>query len=195
MSEENLGLDGEQALNLLIEGNKRYCSSREQKKDFGAKRKEFLNFQKPFATILSCSDSRVVPEFIFDANIGDLFVVRNAGNLAVDKTTLGSLEYGIEHLKTPLLVILSHQSCGAVCATCDSRGKSNEGNIKYIIKAISPAAKKSNFEKQQSIISSAQETLKTILKKSKIISKAYNEGKLKIVLGYYSFEDGSVKFF
>ncbi|MFN3909785.1 MAG: carbonic anhydrase [Candidatus Anstonellaceae archaeon] len=187
-------ITSEQALKILQEGNKRYMEGVLTQKNFSLKRKEFLKFQKPFVTVLSCSDSRVVPEFIFDANLGELFVIRNAGNLAVDKTTLGSLEYGVAHLGTPLLVVLAHQSCGAVCATCDCRGKSNEGNIKSIIKAILPSAKKSNFDKEQSIIESAKCTADIIVKKSPIISQYVKEKKLKIVVGLYSFDDGSVKF-
>ncbi|MCX8163404.1 MAG: carbonic anhydrase [Candidatus Micrarchaeota archaeon] len=188
-------ISSQEALELLKEGNKRYVQGTMLQKDFNSKRKELLGFQKPFAIILSCSDSRVVPEFIFDTNIGELFVIRNAGNLAVDKTILGSLEYGAAHLHSALIVILAHQSCGAVCASCDCRGKSQEGNIKYIVKAIAPAAKKSNYEKEKAIIESAKNTAAIILKKSKIISDLYNKGKLNIVVGYYSFEDGSVKFF
>jgi carbonic anhydrase len=187
-------LDASRALELLKEGNKRFVSGNLAAKDFNKRRLELLGFQKPFATILSCSDSRVVPEFIFDCNIGDIFVIRNAGNLALDKITLGSLEYGCEHLKTPLLVILAHQSCGAVCATCDSKGKSNEGNLKHIIKTISKPAKEANFQKEQAILNNAKNSKETILKKSKIISHLVDEKKLNIVIGYYSFESGEVKF-
>jgi len=96
----------------LIDGNKRFVSGEQVKKDLGeSRRQELTKGQKPFATVLSCSDSRVSPEIIFDQGLGDIFVVRVAGNV-VEPTTLGSIEYGVAHLHTPLLVILGHDRAG-----------------------------------------------------------------------------------
>ncbi len=108
----------EQAQKLLEEGNQRFVASQVLKKDLGkAKRDDLLNNgQKPFAVVLCCSDSRVPPEHIFDQGLGDLFVIRVAGNV-LDQTVLSSVIYGVEHLNAPLLVVLGHSDCGAVKAT------------------------------------------------------------------------------
>lgn len=111
-------LDGEESLRMLAEGNVRYVESRLSAKDTTEVEREALaESQRPFAIILCCSDSRVAPEIIFDQRLGNLFVVRNAGNV-VDETVLGSMEYAVEHLGTPLIVVLAHSSCGAVTAAC-----------------------------------------------------------------------------
>lgn len=102
----------QESLTKLIDGNKRFMSGELAKKDIGEnRRQELTKGQQPFATVLSCSDSRVAPEIIFDQGLGDIFIVRVAGNV-VEPTTLGSIEYGVEHLHAPLLVILGHESCG-----------------------------------------------------------------------------------
>ncbi|MEM4707791.1 MAG: carbonic anhydrase, partial [Candidatus Anstonellales archaeon] len=105
-------MNAEEAIEKLKEGNRRFVSGQRAGYNFAERRKEVLGGQKPFVTIVTCSDSRVVPEFIFDANIGELFVVRTAGNI-LDDVSLGSVEYGTGHLKTPLLLILGHEQCGA----------------------------------------------------------------------------------
>jgi carbonic anhydrase len=107
-------------LKKLIEGNRRFVSGNLATKDFSeAKRKELAKGQKPFAVVVGCSDSRVPPEIIFDQGLGDIFVVRVAGNV-LDPISLGSIEYAVEHLKTPLIVILGHTHCGAVKATIEA---------------------------------------------------------------------------
>ena len=185
-------------IELLKEGNKRYVLSTPTKKDFIDIRKKLVQGQHPWATIISCSDSRVVPEYIFDANPGELFIIRTAGNIAEDKTVLGSIEYGCEHLHTPILLILAHQNCGAVCATCSSKENKNKedgSNIKYIIKTILKSAKKVEYDIDKTIIENAKDVKQKILKDSKIIAHLVNENKLKIILGYYSLESGEVRFF
>ena len=97
--------------------------------------------QKPYAIILSCSDSRVPPELIFDKGLGEVFVVRVAGNIP-DPVVLGSIEYAAEHLGSPLVMVLGHERCGAVTATVDSKGKTTgSANIDAIVKAIEPNMK------------------------------------------------------
>ena len=131
---------GQEALTKLIDGNKRFVSGELVKKDIGeSRRQELIKGQQLFAMVLSCSDSRVSPEIIFDQGLGDIFVVRVAGNV-VEPTSLGSIEYGVEHLHTPLLVILGHESCGAVTAALETEGKP-EGNIGAILKKIMPAVR------------------------------------------------------
>src|SRR4030043_1796798 len=117
------GSAGDEALQKLMDGNKRFVSGKLVKKDLGdTKRKELLKGQKPFATVITCSDSRVPPELLFDQGLGDIFIIRVAGNV-VDPLELGRIEYGVEHLNAPLLFILGHSKCGAVTATIDAKGE------------------------------------------------------------------------
>ena len=103
------------------------------------RRKELVEGQHPFAIILCCSDSRVPPEVIFDQGLGDLFIVRTAGNV-FDNIALGSIEYAVEHLEVPLLVVLGHGQCGAVTATVE--GGHAPGHISNVVEAIQPAVVK-----------------------------------------------------
>ena len=125
-----------QALELLKAGNARFVSgSLTPKDDYTDLREQLSAGQHPFAVVLCCSDSRVAPEIIFDQKLGDLFVIRNAGNV-VDEDVLGSIEYAVEHLETPLVVVLGHSCCGAVTATC--QGGDLPGHIVDIAKRIRP---------------------------------------------------------
>ena len=126
-----------QALELLKTGNARFVSGAlTSKDDYTELREQLSARQHPFAVVLCCSDSRVAPEIIFDQKLGDLFVIRNAGNV-VDDDVLGSIEYAVEHLETPLVVVLGHSCCGAVTATC--QGGDLPGHIVDIALHIRPA--------------------------------------------------------
>jgi carbonic anhydrase len=132
--------DANAALQMLKEGNERYLKGELVRKDSYSSDREVLSSgQKPFAVILTCSDSRAAPEIIFDQKLGDIFVIRNAGNIA-DKTTLGSLEYAVEHLKSKLIVVCGHSKCGAVTAACS--GGELPPNINHIVEYINYAVKK-----------------------------------------------------
>ena len=127
----------QQALNHLKEGNARFVSGNlTPKDDYAALREKLSAGQNPFAVVLCCSDSRVAPEIIFDQKLGDLFVIRNAGNV-VDEDVLGSIEYAVEHLGTPLVVVMGHSCCGAVTATC--QGGELPGHILDLAKRIKPS--------------------------------------------------------
>jgi carbonic anhydrase len=129
--------DAQTALQMLKEGNARYLRGKFIDKGTYKDDREILSGgQKPFAAVLTCSDSRVAPEIFFDQKLGDIFVVRNAGNIA-DTTALGSLEYAVEHLKSRLIVVCGHSKCGAVTAAC-SNGELPP-NIKHIVNHIQPA--------------------------------------------------------
>ena len=191
-------MSGDESLLKLLEGNKRFISGQLTTKDCSTeKRQELTKGQHPFATVLSCSDSRVPPEVIFDEGLGDVFIVRVAGNV-VEPTTLGSIEYGAEHLHTPLLVILGHEKCGAVQATLEAKGKP-EGNIGAILKKIMPAvntAKKAKKDTDETLNLAVQENVKNTYKdimKSKIISELVHEGKLKVVAAEYYLGTGKVE--
>lgn len=132
--------EAEVAIELLKEGNRRYVSGNLSNKTSFSKDREVLNKgQKPFAVIICCSDSRVAPEIFFDQKLGDLFVIRNAGNV-IDTTALGSIEYAVEHLHSPLVVVCGHSKCGAVTAAY--QGGHLPANIKSITDRIQPAIHK-----------------------------------------------------
>jgi carbonic anhydrase len=183
----------------LLEGNKRFVSENLSKKDFSLeKRKELLKGQKPYAVVVGCSDSRVPPEIIFDQGLGDIFVIRVAGNV-LDRASLGSIEYAVEHLKTPLIVILGHTRCGAVHATIHSHGKA-EGNLQAIVEKIMPAvanAKKVAKSEEDLLNKAIEENVKLqkefMLKNSKIINEYVRANKVQIVMAIYDLETGEVK--
>jgi len=178
-------------LNLLFEGNERYIENKPKPKDLKARRIETISGQKPFVTIVSCSDSRVVPEYIFDANIGELFIIRVAGNV-VDSCALGSIEYGVEHLHTPLLVVLGHEKCGAVTAACNAVCEKN--NIDFIIDKIKPAICKVGSENvEYTIDENIRCTLNYIQGASKVLKEKISHGKLKVVGMKYSFTTGKTE--
>jgi carbonic anhydrase len=130
-----LGADA--ALAKLKEGNARFTNSKvSEGKPTAARRAETAQSQHPFAAVLGCADSRTSPEIIFDQNIGDIFVVRNAGNLA-DDHALGSIEYAVEHLGVRLVVVLGHERCGAVMAAVASA--TAPGHVESIVRDIQPA--------------------------------------------------------
>lgn len=191
--------NGDESLTKLIDGNKRFTSGELAKKDIGdQRRQELTKGQNPFATVISCSDSRVAPELVFDQGLGDIFIIRVAGNV-VEPTTLGSIEYGAEHLHIPLLVILGHESCGAVTAAVDAKGEP-EGNIGAILKKIMPAvktAKKAKKDKDETLQIAIQEniknTYKEIMKKSKIMKELVHEGKVKVIGAEYYLGSGKVE--
>ncbi len=127
----------EEALTLLKEGNERFVTGQLTPKDHYAEdRMRLCKGQHPYAVILCCSDSRVAPELLFDSGLGELFVIRNAGNV-VDEDVSGSIEYATEHLETPLVVVLGHSCCGAVTATCE--GGEMPANIVALTKRIKPS--------------------------------------------------------
>lgn len=190
------------SLTKLMDGNKRFVSGKLATKDLGdARRKELAKGQSPSAIVVTCSDSRVSPELLFDQGLGDVFVVRTAGNV-VDKIALGSIEYAAEHLHSPLVVVLGHEKCGAVKATLDTletKGKP-EGNIGAIVEKVMPAAvaaqKKGGTKDEileNAIKENAQNTSKEIMEKSSIIQHLMHEGKVKIVAGEYSLQTGNVE--
>lgn len=124
-------------LQSLTKGNERFVTGNLSPKDsYSEDRKALCEGQHPFAVVLCCSDSRVAPEIIFDQKLGDLFVIRNAGNV-VDEDVLGSIEYAVEHLGTSLVVVMGHSCCGAVTATC--QGGELPGHIFDIAKRIKPS--------------------------------------------------------
>ena len=187
-------MDSQQALDKLKEGNMRFVKNCSSNKDFESQRKALLNGQTPYATVLTCSDSRVVANYIFDTGLGELFIVKNAGNVVNDDITIGTIEYGVEHLHTPLLVVLGHEFCGAVTATCKCKAKSDEGHIKYIVNALAPIAQKSNYDINKCTTDNVRYIVENLPNKSEFIKKLVDNKKLKIIGAYYSLTTGKVEF-
>ena len=188
-----------QDINRLKEGNERFVSESTFHKDFARERKELTGGQKPYAIILTCSDSRVPPELIFDESLGKLFVIRVAGNV-VNPDILGSIEYAIEHLHSHLLIYMGHESCGAVKATMEG-GKvpPNIGAIAYKIKPAVKKAKQKHLHNENEVLDEAikinvRNQIETSLKSSNIIKEAFEKGELKIYSAYYNLHSGKVDF-
>jgi len=189
---------GNEAKQLLVDGNKRFVDAKQANIDLGnTQRAALLKGQKPFAAILSCSDSRVPPELVFDQGLGDLFIIRNAGNI-IDAVSLGSIEYAVEHLHTPLLVVMGHQSCGAVTATVE--GGEAPGSISAIVEKIAPAVERAkqagDVPKEELIAKAIRENVKATLaeiEKSPIIEHALANGKLTIIGAEYHLDSGEVE--
>jgi carbonic anhydrase len=157
------------------------------------RRRQLVSGQHPHAEILSCSDSRVPPEIVFDQGLGDLFIVRVAGNVATD-TEIGSLEYGAEHLHVPLIVVLGHESCGAVTAAV--QGGSEEGHISVLVDLIKPAVEKTRGMSGDPVANAVRMNVEMVVKQLRsstpILSELVAHGKLRIVGAVYSIETGAV---
>lgn len=185
-------------LNRLTEGNKRFVTGNLKRKDFAAQRKEVVNGQHPYAIVITCSDSRVPPEMIFDESIGQLFVIRLAGNV-VDSLALGSVEYAVEHLHSHTLVVLGHESCGAVKATVE--GGHFPPNIAAIARHIEPAVAAVRTRKipESTLISecvkaNVHEQIRLTMKNSPILFDAMIKGELFVLGGVYDLASGKVRF-
>ena len=193
-------MSSDEAWTNLVNGNNRFVSGELAQKDIGAaKRMTLAKGQSPSATVVTCSDSRVSPELLFDQGLGDVFVIRTAGNV-LDKIAIGSIEYGVEHLHTPVLVIMGHSSCGAVTAALDLKGRP-KGNIGAIVKKILPAVKKAKesgkTDRAEVLNLAVQENVKRVaenlMKHSHIIKELVESGKLKIVMAEYMLDSGKVE--
>ncbi len=184
-------VSAQSALTQLKSGNKRFASDKPtHERQDGGRRAELGGGQQPFAIILSCADSRVIPELVFDTGLGELFVVRVAGNVA-NTSSIASIEYAVAHLGTKLIVVLGHESCGAVTAAIDS--SDNGYNLNHLLAHILPAVNKTTGKKtvERVVKTNAKMTAKELEARSPIIAKAKG---LKIVPAYYELVTGKVKF-
>ncbi|MEH2226665.1 carbonic anhydrase [Nostoc sp.] len=190
-SAESLSPDA--ALQKLIEGNQRFVDHHPQYPDQSELRlHEVAQAQHPFATILSCADSRVPAEIVFDQGIGDIFDVRIAGNIATHEA-IGSIEYAVVLLGSPLLMVMGHERCGAVTAAVQK--ESLPGDISTFVKAIKPALKRAKDQPgdavENAVVANVQYQIER-LKRSKLLTKQVESGKLKIVGGRYDLDTGRV---
>jgi carbonic anhydrase len=182
----------------LEDGNERFVSGKLSHPDLAVERRRaFATYQAPFATLLSCSDSRVPPELIFDQNLGDLFIVRVAGNVA-DTVGLATLEYGYSALNSKLIVVLGHEGCGAVKATVDAlqTGVELPPHLNALEHAIAPAiagiAKTGTLD--DCVVANVRNQVARLSRSQPVLSKAVASGDLKIVGAEYTLASGKVRF-
>jgi carbonic anhydrase len=187
-------ISADEALQKLIQGNQRYVSGKlEHPHQDAPRRAEMLKGQNPFAAILTCSDSRVPPEVIFDQGLGDIFIIRAAGNV-VDNAGLGSIEYAVEHLNVPLVLVLGHSQCGAV----DAAVKSPEapGSIGWIVKTLQPAVDQARTQPgpvlDNAIDVNIQLVVKQLRESKPILEEFTRHGKVRIVGARYDLHTGQV---
>ncbi|MFM9035170.1 MAG: carbonic anhydrase [Mycobacterium sp.] len=186
------------ALAKLLRGNGRFVTAAMVHPDQTPEARVRLSAaQKPFAVVLSCSDSRLPPEVIFDQGLGDLFVVRVAGNV-VDPAGLGSVEYAVGHLETPLVIVLGHTNCGAVSATLDAlkpAGARPHGAVAAVVDAITPAvgvAGQRPGDLLDNAIRANAEQSRDQIKASSELAQQVSRGTLLVVAGLYNLADGTV---
>lgn len=185
------------SLMLLREGNARFVSGKPQHPHQDAERRaDVAKGQEPFATILACSDSRDPVELIFDRGVGDLFVVRVAGNIA-GLSELATVEYGIGHLNTPMLVVMGHTKCGAVTAVAN--GAELHGHLHALADKIKPAVDKTKAGKPdpdelvpRCIQANVWQTIEDVIKQSSVVREKLAQGKVSIVGAIYDLEQGKV---
>ena len=178
----------------LLNGNKRYLDDKPIHPNRTAQRRaEVAKGQHPFAAIVCCSDSRVPPEIIFDQGVGDLFIVRLAGNVVGD-AALGSLEYAVKNLGVKYIMVLGHENCGAVKAAL--KGGKAPGHIGSLIKAIQPAIAKAKGQPGDPLKNAVKANIKLVVRQLKtskpILEKRVKQGKLTIAGACYNLDDGKV---
>ncbi|MEM6966502.1 MAG: carbonic anhydrase [Bacteroidota bacterium] len=186
-------LSWEDALARLKAGNKNFVADKlNGELQDSTRRGDLTGGQRPYAIILSCADSRVIPELTFDTGLGEIFVIRVAGNIANTSST-ASIEYAVAHLGVNLIVVLGHESCGAVTAAI--AGGDNGYNLNHLLSHITPAISASRKKDVTSVVKkNAKMTCNDLTARSAIITKAVEKGGLKIVPAYYNLGSGKVNF-
>ena len=180
----------------LMQGNQRFVSGKPKHRDLVTLRDGLATSQHPKAIVLACSDSRVAPELIFDQNLGDLFVVRSAGNIA-DAIGIGSIEYAAEHLGSTVLVVMGHTKCGAVTAACSGE-KMPTANLQSIVDKIDPAVEKVKDSGSGDVLIEAaikenvRQSAKDVLASSPVLRHLVGEGKLTVYEAEYQLDSGKV---
>lgn len=199
-TQEKLTPDG--AIQILKDGNKRFVEDRRAHREFSKQVIKTSGGQFPFATILSCMDSRTSAELIFDQGIGDVFSLRVAGNILNDDI-IGSMEYAAKVVGTKVILVMGHTKCGAVSSACDNV---ELGNITALLKKIQPAIERESSFKDDRSSSNAdyvnkvteinvRMVMERITEESEIINELEKEGKVRIIGGLYDVDSGIVEFF
>ena len=188
----------DEAIERLKKGNRRYVDGLMKRHDFLAEREALVGGQNPFAGILSCADSRVSPEYAFDTGLGDLFIVRVAGNFA-DEEAVASFEYAVKFLGTPLLVVLGHEKCGAVDAAIKTfkDGAQLPGHLPQLVEHIRPAVEAALPEPGVLLDNAIRENVLLNVENLKtatpIISQYLAQNKIRVIGGVYKLSDGHVE--
>jgi carbonic anhydrase len=194
-------LTAHQALGMLKAGNDRFARNASKPiSTSGLRREEIAKAQHPAAMVLSCADSRVPPEFIFNVGLGDLFVIRTAG--AVDRSVLATAEYGATELNIPLLVVMGHESCDAVKAAAEAKGPSESANLEYLLRAIQAARRQVPTAEDRDdredikalVLANVEAVINDTMAKSPVLRRLVAAGKLEVVGGYYELVSGRVMF-
>jgi carbonic anhydrase len=190
-------VNADEAFKLLQAGNQRYVDGKLNSvtpEEMARRRAELVQGQKPFAVVVCCSDSRVGPEIIFDQELGNIFVVRTAGEV-LDTAGIGSIEYAIAHLGSPLVLVLGHEHCGAVAAAVTEAKE--PGHIAAILKAIQPAVKRTRGLKgdpvENAVRANVQDIAARLRATGPILSAKVNAGGLKIVGATFSLSTSKVE--
>ncbi len=189
-------LTPDQALTQLLRGNERFVAGWPDHPNQSARRRREVSEagQHPFAIVLSCADSRVPPEIVFDQGLGDVFVIRVAGNV-LDEMILGTIEYAVEHLHTPLVMVLGHDKCGAVTAAVEHT--QTNSHVQAVVEALQPAVA---FAETQvgdrvslAIDANIRYAVKTLRASEPVLSEALTAGHIEIVGARYNLDTGEVK--
>ena len=192
------------ALQSLKEGNERFQNRKREERNLIEQVKDTSEGQYPFATVLSCIDSRVSAELIFDQGIGDIFSIRIAGNF-VNTDILGSMEFACKLAGTRLIIVLGHTSCGAVKGACDD---AKLGNLTSMLAKIKPAVDSTTLPSDINVrnssnisfvndvaVKNVELNIQNILNSSEVISEMVNNGEVKIIGAMYDVSSGAVNFF
>ncbi|MFD8756492.1 carbonic anhydrase [Kitasatospora sp. NPDC059577] len=191
--------DPRQALRMLMEGNARFVAgSPEHPNQDAGRRAALAPAQRPFAVLFGCSDSRLAAEIIFDQGLGDLFVVRTAGHVT-GAEALGSIEYGVSVLECPLVVVLGHDSCGAVAAALDSleQGQLPGGFVRDVVERVTPSvlsAKAAGIEDRDAIVDEhIRQTVDLLVERSQVLASRVAAGEAAVVGLSYRLRDGQAR--
>jgi carbonic anhydrase len=191
------GVSAAEAKNRLVQGNARYVAGRtEHPRQGHDRRAELSTSQHPFAVILGCADSRTSPEIIFDQGLGDLFVTREAGNVVGDHT-YGTIEYAVEHLHVPLVVVMGHERCGAIAAARDTIAAHGtaDGHIESLVVAIRPAVQATiGQDAEATCKANVRNVVHALRTSTPILRHTADEGHVVIVGAYYDLDTGEVTF-
>jgi carbonic anhydrase len=196
-------LTARQALATLKEGNRRFISDRPATGPMSrARRLEIAKGQTPFAVLVSCSDSRVGPEQLFGRGLGELFIVRNAGNTAASTQAMGSIEYAVAELGVPLVVVLGHERCGAVAAAASvvTQNTNFPGSIGRMVEPIIPAVLASRGQPGDMVENAVRQNVRMVVSQLRTSSEPMllnpiKAGRLMVVGAYYDLDTGAVDFF
>jgi carbonic anhydrase len=190
-------LSPDAALDRLMQGNARYVEGVSRRHDFKHEREPLSTGQNPFAAVLSCADSRIAPEYCFDTARGDVFVCRVAGNFASD-VVIASLEYAVQVLNTPFIMVLGHESCGAVDAAIKSvtEGVSFPGHLPELVTALAPAVTEARDAPGDLLVNATRRNVMRNVEKLKtaapILETLVKDKKLRVVGGIYQLRSGRV---